>query len=487
MKNKILFKLIMYFSASLLLFSIVIGSVFIALFKNHTLNLHKSDLEKRAVTISGTLSEIMSNNNSINGNGMMGRMGGYGAYVRMLDDIAMADVWIVDENLELITIGHAANQQYNYSDMPEDADAIVREVFKGKTTFGEGFSELLNEKTLTVGTPILADGKVAGALLIHSPVNGMNDATGQGFKILIISMIFALLLSIILSAALAVYFTKPLKKMKDAAIELSSGNYMVKTGVSQHDEIGELAGTIDILSDRLHEASLESEKLDNLRKGFIANISHELRTPVTVIRGSLEALYDGVVSEPKKVKEYYGQMLKESRFLERLVNDLLDLSRLQNSDFKIEMNDLNLCDVLNDAVRSARNLAREKNIDIKYFQDSSVLFVEGDYDRLRQMFLIIIENAIKFSVANAFIEINLVGRTVNVKDMGEGINKEDLPYIFDRFYKVKSESNKDGTGLGLSIAKQIAERHNVIVSVSSEENRGTEFSFLFPIEKEKKL
>ncbi len=477
MKNKILFKLIMYFSASLLLFSIVIGSIFLTLFKNHTLNLHKTELEKRAVNISNTLSGMMSSNNSAKGNGMMGRMSGYGAYIRFLDDIAMADVWIVDENLQLITSGHL--NQYNYSDMPPDAEDVVKEVFKGKTTFSEGFSELLNQKTLTVGTPITVNSIVIGALLIHSPVEGMNDAAKQGFEILIVSMIFALLLSIVLSTALAVYFTKPLKKMKNAAVELSSGNYMVKTGVSQHDEIGELAGTIDMLSDRLYEASLESEKLNSLRKGFIANISHELRTPVTVIRGSLEALYDGVVSEPKKVKEYYEQMLKESRFLERLVNDLLDLSRLQNSDFKIEMNDLNLCDVLNDAVRSARNLARTKNIDIKYFQDTSILPVEGDYDRLRQMFLIIIENAIKFSAVNAFIEISLIGRKVSVKDVGEGIDKDDLPYIFDRFYKVKSESNKDGTGLGLSIAKQIADRHNVIVSVSSEEDRGTEFSFLF--------
>lgn len=479
MKNKIAFKLIMYFSATLILFSIIIGSIFITLFKNHTLNLHKSELEKRAVTIASTLSEMMSNTSSFNGNGMMGRMGGYGAYIRFLDDIAMADVWIVDENLKLITIGHIANQQYNYSDIPQDAESVVKEVFKGKTNFSEGFSELLNTHTLTVGTPIKVESVVIGALLIHSPVEGMNDAIKQGFEILIISIFFALLLSIILSIVLAISFTKPLKKMKNTALELSSGNYAAKTNVLQHDEIGELASTIDILSDKLDIASKESENLQQLRRSFIANISHELRTPVTVIRGSLEALCDEVVNDPVKVKEYYRQMLNESMFLQRLVNDLLDLSRLQNTDFKIEMNELNLCDTLNDAVRSANNIARTKNIEIKYFQDTQICTVDGDYDRLRQMFLIIIENAIKFSYEKSIIEVNQIGKKVFIKDSGVGIDNNDLPYIFDRFYKVKSETNKDGTGLGLAIAKQIADRHNVVVSVSSIKNEGTEFSFQF--------
>jgi hypothetical protein len=114
MKNKIAFKLTMYFSAALLLFSIIIGSVFMTLFKNHTIELQKADLEKRAVTMANTLSEFMGGANS-----GMGTKGGYGAYLRFLDEIAMTDVWIVDENLELITSGHTVDQQYNYADLPQ--------------------------------------------------------------------------------------------------------------------------------------------------------------------------------------------------------------------------------------------------------------------------------------------------------------------------------------------------------------------------------
>lgn len=474
MKNKIAFKLTIYFAAALLLFSFIIGSVFMTLFKNHTIELHKTELQKRAVTISETLSEFASDS------GMMGgRQGGYGAYLRFLDDIAMSDVWIVDENLELITVGQMAHQQYNYSDLPSDAESVVKEVFQGETTFSEGFSDILNTPTLTVGTPIKSGGKVIGALLLHSPVDGINEAVKNGFGILAISISAALLLSVLLSALLAVAFTKPLKNMKVSALRLANGDYTVKTCVHQKDEIGELAETIDILSEQLDQASRESERLLQLRRDFVANISHELRTPVTVIRGSLEALCEGVVTEPEQVKNYHCQMLNESIFLQRLVNDLLDLSRLQNTDFKIEMQELNLCDVINDAVRSVHNLAQSKNIKIELEQDTPVCAIKGDFGRLRQMFLIILDNAIKFSPENSAVTVSLKNKIISIKDNGIGIANEDLPYIFDRFYKVKSEENKNGTGLGLAIAKQIADRHNIKVFVNSTQCKGTEFRFQF--------
>lgn len=482
MKNKISFKLVLYFSATLVLFSVIIGIIFMTLFKNYTLNIHKSDLEKRAVTIASTLADFMNISETSTGmkGGMMGGMqNGYGSYIRMLDTIAMADVWLVDENLQLITIGHMTNQQYNYNDLPKDAELVVDDVFKGNTTFSEGFSTLLNTSTLTVGTPIKSGDTVIGALLLHSPVEGMNDAINQGFKILAVSTLFALVLSIVLSIVLAVSFASPLKKMKNTAIKLSDGDYTAKTNVTQKDEIGELASTMDILSDRLYQASKESENLQKLRRDFVANISHELRTPVTVIRGSLEALCDEVVNDPKQVKAYHHQMLIESKFLQRLVNDLLDLSRLQNTDFKIEMQELNLCDVIHDVVRSAKNIDISKNVEIKYDLDTEVCTIFGDYGRLRQMLMIIVDNAIKFSSDESLIKIFLKEKKVFIKDYGIGITNDDLPYIFDRFYKVKSETNKEGTGLGLAIAKQIADRHNIEISVSSIQNEGTEFQFKF--------
>lgn len=489
MKNKIARKLIIYFSAALLIFAVVIGSIFMSLFKNNTIEIHKNDIERRALNIAETISELLegSSFSGTQGGGMgmgmgMGGMymqGSLGSYLRNVDDIAMADVWIVDENLNLLTIGPMAQMHYTYSDMPEDADVVVKDVFDGSTTFSEGFSDMLRTPTLTVGTPIVSGNQIIGALLIHSPVEGMNDAIFEGFKMLVISIAIALVLSIVISVFLAMYFTKPLKKMKSTALVLAEGDYTAKTGIVQDDEIGELAATIDVLSERLDKASHESERLQKQRQDFITNISHELRTPVTVIRGSLEAICDGVVKEPAQVKEYNKQMLNESKGLERLVNDLLELSRLQNSDFKIEMHEINLCDVIRDAVRSASNMARKKNIIIDYSEDRDIFMIKGDYGRLRQMFMIVIDNAIKFSKENSIIYLNLKNNTVEVRDTGIGISREDMPYIFNRYYRIKTEENKTGTGLGLTIAQQIANRHNVEMSAESEPGTGTSFKFEF--------
>lgn len=174
MKNKISIKLIVYFSAALIAFSIIIGSLFMILFKNNAVEIHKKDLEKRALTIAGTISELMDGS-SLNfrpgmgrQGGMMGIQGGLGSYIRNLDDIAMADAWIVDEELNLLIMGSMSHMQYNYADLPQDADIVVKKVFEGETTFSQGFSKLLKTPALTVGTPIISDGQIIGALLIHS-------------------------------------------------------------------------------------------------------------------------------------------------------------------------------------------------------------------------------------------------------------------------------------------------------------------------------
>ncbi len=470
----------LYFSAAVLLFSVVIGLVFVSLFRSYTINNAKTELEKRAVTIAESLSGLHIGS-SVPGQykGMYGEAGGsYGAYLRFIDDVAMSDVWIVDENLQLITSGQSGTS-YNYAELPKDAETVVKNVFSGSTTFSEGFSDLIKAPTLTVGTPIRSGGQIVGALLLHSPVDGITAATAHGVNILAVSIFAALILSLVLSLFLSLSFTKPLNKMKRSAISLADGDYKTKTEVRQNDEIGELASAIDVLSVRLDEARRESEKLENLRREFVANVSHELKTPVTVLRGSLEAICDGVVTEAVQVESYHRNMLNETIYLQRLVSDLLDLSRLQNTDFKIETQKLSITDVLSDAVRSAGQMAVKKEIAIIENYEGHSLDLCGDYGRLRQMFLIILDNAVKFSPKGAAVTVSFDGSAVSIRDNGPGIPENDLPYIFDRFYKARSEENKSGSGLGLAIAKQIAERHNISISVRSKINEGAEFRFEF--------
>ncbi len=203
MKNKIAVKLTLVLAAVLLLFSLLIGGVFANLFREHTIRLQQTELKQRAETMASALSGIMTGNNPGMAGMRGGGMGGYGVYLRFLDEIAMTDVWLVDEDLSLITVGPMSYPPYSYADLPANAEAVVKAAFQGNTTFGTGFSELLQTPTLTVGAPIRAGEAVLGVLLLHSPVEGMNAAIDQGLGLLFGSLGAALALSIPLSLALA--------------------------------------------------------------------------------------------------------------------------------------------------------------------------------------------------------------------------------------------------------------------------------------------
>ncbi len=476
MNRRIARRLIRYFGVSLMLFALVIGGVFTFLFRENALRVSRDALVKRAEAMATGLSGLPGN-----GSGMMGSGNGMGAYIRFLDEIAMTDVWIVDQNLNLISAGHMTRDVV-YSDLPRDAESVVSRVFTGETTVSESFSGLFGAPTITVGTPIFSGGTVVGALLLHEAVSGADSAMWQGLAIMGVSLSAALLLSIILSAALAIRFTRPLARMEEAAIRLTDGAYGVKTGISQPDEIGRLAGALDVLSDRLEVAAGERARMEQARRDFIASISHELRTPVTVLRGSLEALCDGVITEPEQVEAYHGQMLSETIGLQRLVNDLMDLTRLENADFPIEMAEVDLGDALDDAARTARRLASPKGIDIHVTRGEPVHMM-GDYGRLRQMLLIVFDNAVKYAPEKSSVEATLAGDRIVIRDHGPGIPPEDLPHIFDRFYRAKNASANPGSGLGLAIAQRIAERHGIEIRVESAPETGTAFAFLLRTER----
>lgn len=490
MKNKIAAKLFLLFAVLLLIFSLVVGSSFAYLFRQHTLEVKSNDLEDRAVKIAQALSdsreqmlrwhaERMQDSEPERREQMrrlmpprQGPMGlGYGAVLRFLGSAAAEDVWIIDndQTLEMPTNKAGKKPSFMYKDLPPDAEKIVQKVLQGDIAHGESFSELLEVPTMTVGAPIKdKDGNILGAVLVHAPLSGMDAAARQGFRILLISGGAALVLAFLAALYFAWRFTRPLKIMQQTAEEMTRGDYTLRCGVVQNDEIGELGKALDSLGSRLLIASRESAQLDQMRKDFIANISHELRTPVTVIRGSLDALCDKMVTEPAKVEEYYHQMLAESVYLQRLINDLLDLSRLQNPGFQMEMGPLNLCEVVHDVARSSRRLALKKDIKIEVQIAQESYPLEGDYGRLRQMLLVFVDNALKFSPEHGSVTISLQDKRLEVTDHGSGVEAKDLPHIFERFYKSRMENNKTGTGLGLAIAREIAERHRMRVHMESE-------------------
>ena len=393
MKYKITRKLVLYFTSVILLFSVVVGGAFLLLFTRHTEEIYRADMQERAEAIAAGVADYLEDggpaldeaavpakgnatgkqtgNAVLAQNGATGTTGrknvnGYNAYITAIQDIAMGEVWIVDQSAETISVG-TGKKEITYAELPSAALALVDEVFEGKVAFSEGFSPLLEDTSITVGAPVLsAEGEVIAAVLLHDYIANMQAAVRSGFSTLGISLALALIAAVGIAVLLAKRFIQPLKRMEETTQQLADNHYEAHTGIIQNDEMGSLAANIDILADKLAEAAQESAKLDKMRKDFITSISHELRTPVTVIRGSLEALNDHVVEDPAKIDEYYQQMLTESIHLERMINDLLELSRLQNPDYQMEMSSLNFVDVVENAIRSVRYIAREKEITLTF-------------------------------------------------------------------------------------------------------------------------
>lgn len=228
----------------------------------------------------------------------------------------------------------------------------------------------------------------------------------------------------------------------------------------------------------------ESERLEQLRKDFVANVSHEFRTPLTVISGSLEALLDGTIDKKEDVERYHLRMFSETRSLERLVGDLLELSRLQSGKISMNKEKVHIPSLLSDIIKSLQTLANKKEIVIECDVPKDVPPVLGDYDRLRQLFVIFIDNAIKYSPVKTVVtvRINLENTLeVFIEDQGYGISEKELPYVWDRFYKADKSRKSSGTGLGLAIAKHLVQLNRGTVSLQSIVGKGTTVIICLPI------
>ena len=502
------------FTGSLLLFVVLLGSAFTLLLFRNSKRAYEENLRNVALGISEMISSMSKGRGSFtlgdpypgrepdggNDPSQEGEMFRPGGEVRLtvqvlsnlISNLAKANVWLIAPNesgdsydmLFMLKNYEKQNNKYvdtEYGNLGDAQKEFISTLFEGYEAETNTFGSLFSEKTISVGRPILRkDGTVMGAVIIHASFSGIFEDMKSGLITMGISLIVALAVGIIMAVIFSRNFSRPLVKINETAAMISEGDYTARTDVRRSDEIGKLAETIDEMGEKLQAANEESEKLQNLRQGFIANISHELRTPVTVMRGSLEALCDGVVTDPEMIRQYHAEMLSESKYMQRMVNDLLDLSRLQNPDFSMNITDFNLYDCISDAVRSARRVADAKELAVNFEYDASEYDFRGDYDRVRQMLLIVLDNAVKFTDdVSKPVTVSLKHGVVSITNTGRGITAEELPYIFERFYRSSSEDNKNGTGLGLSIARQIALRHGVGVKVTSVPGEKTTFVFDF--------
>lgn len=498
-------KLAIYLILTLLIFVIVVGVAFSLLFRRHAEEMYMESMEQTAYSIRDMMMALAKHQGSIiigDENDVSDGTDGFGTHTggefrlsretfsRLVSSLTDSTVWMIapDSSVQsfdmLFLMSPDGKTNYNdteFTHLSQELQNFIHTVYSGRQGNTTVFSKVMRQRTLTVGVPILReDHSVMGAVLIHNSASAITEALWGGLGVLLLSMLSATLIGCGCLVIVVRKFTKPLVQINRTALLISEGDYTAKTEVHSQDEIGMLAETIDNMSRKLQQANEESENLLQLRQEFVANISHELRTPVTVMRGSLEALCDHVVTEPEMVENYHQELLRESVYMQRLVNDLLDLSRLQNAGFTMNMDTFNLYDCIGDAVRSARRVADGKGVAVNFEYDTLESMYRGDYDRVRQMLLIVLDNAIKFTVDPVHpVQVVFQDNRVSITNIGDGIREEELPFIFERFYKSRSETNKNGTGLGLAISKQIAIRHRIGISVRSIPGGETTFWFDF--------
>lgn len=456
-----------------------------------------------------------------------------------------------------------------------------------------GNGQMQNKKILIVGVPMTLDGH-KGAVFLYQSLEVIERTTNQAKKLIYISAGIAIILTTIFAFFLSTRITAPLRKMREAALQVARGRFDIKVPMVTHDEIGELAvafnrmgrqlqnnltalnqekeqlsGVLSSMADGVitfdrrgkilvtnpparrflqswyfneginrnqelpdeadelfhRVVSLEKEQmievdiqgriwvivmtplynrssvrgavavlrdmteerqLDKLRKDFIANVSHELRTPISMLQGYSEAIIDDVAVSEGEKKEIGRIIYEESLRMGRLVNELLDLARMEAGHVHLKKETVAAGEFFDRIIRKFQGVARDHEVDISLSYKDKGEKIVFDPDRIEQVLTNLIDNAIRHTSegGNVTVAVDRVkaGMKVSVADTGSGIPQEDLPFIFERFYKADKARTRgrSGTGLGLAIAKNIVEAHKGTITANSKQGEGTTFTFLIP-------
>ncbi len=341
-------------------------------------------------------------------------------------------------------------------------------------TVGNFFGDFETD-VLTVLAPITSNYTVKGYVVIHCTMNSIEESCNDLLNISYITLVILFLLSLII----LIFFTEmvylPLRKITYATEQYASGNMHYEFQIESEDEIGYLAACLNYMANEIARAE------DNQKK-FVANVSHDFRSPLTSIRGYLDAMLDGTIP-PEMYEKYLNIVLNETERLTKLTNSLLTLNNLNTKGMLLDRTEFDINQVIRNTAAAFEGTCRQKTIAIEVVLTEEVMYVDADMGKIQQVLYNLIDNAIKFSHHNSVIRIETSEKKnklfVSVKDSGIGIPKEDLKLFWDRFYKSDSSRGKDkkGTGLGLSIVKEIIHSHNEMINVISTPGEGSEFIF----------
>ena len=332
-----------------------------------------------------------------------------------------------------------------------------------------------SEEVITIIAPVTEGFSTKGYLLVHKPVSFFHEEKSLIMKAVLITLTVIYLLSFMIFLGVHFFIYRPLRKITEAAKQYASGNLDYEIPVNSQDEIGYLSASLNYMSSHLKD-------MEDYQKKFVANVSHDFRSPLTSIKGYVEAIADGTIP-PEMQGKYLGIILFETERLTDLTRDLLTLNEFDTKDLLLNKEDFNLHDMIKHVAESFEGICTNKKISIELVFAAKVLNVYADRRKIQQVLYNLLDNAVKFSNPDSTVTIETTERNekvfVSVRDEGIGIPKENLNKIWERFYKSDLSRGKDkkGTGLGLAIVKEVIQAHNENINVISTEGVGTEFIF----------
>lgn len=376
---------------------------------------------------------------------------------------------------------------------------FMKKISKSESVHERNFM-IRNMDTLLVGVPIINRGlndknmklmfdddslespiiepELIGAVYIATPLEKL-ETTNNAIKLQFLYIfIGAIILASLLSFLLSKSFSRPLVLINNAAKEISKGNYNTTINLKSSEEMKDLGETINNLAGQL-------SRVEKIRREFIANVSHEIRTPLSYLQGYTEILLDGLAESKEEEQKYLNIIMEESIRLKTMVNEILQLSQIEEGFAPLNINSFSMDTLLKRTIDKVYSYAAKRNISIKFNNISDdILLCLADESRIKQVVINLLHNAIKHSYNYGNILINSYKQNdkiyICIRDFGEGIPQEDLTFIFDRFYTINKAKSEESTGLGLSIVKSIINSHGSEINVNSVVGEGTEFCFWLP-------
>lgn len=394
----------------------------------------------------------------------------------LITDVIGATMFITDSHGDvLLAAGTADDMRYEREVV---LDALVADV-EGEYYTISTLNDLFDRRHYVAAVPVVIDdGTVLGYVVACAPADALTQVLANNLSIYAYSVLGALVLSLGVVWLISDRFVRPLRDMAAAARSFARGDFSYRVKVKGKDEVAQLG-------EALNGMAVSLSSVEMMRRSFIANVSHELKTPMTTIAGFIDGMLDGTIPQEKQA-HYMKIVSDEVKRLSRLVRSMLDLSRIDSGELKMNTVSLELTEVMCNVLVASEQRIENKHLTVTGMEEWEPLSVHGDYDLLNQVLYNLMDNAIKFTNEGGEIHIRMYRENqrayVSIRNTGEGIPPDEMPQIFERFYKSdRSRSmDKNGVGLGLYIVHTVIRLHGGEITVRSVQGEYTEFCFWIP-------